>query len=136
MGIRRSSARIAFSSEIDLLMYSTFAVQSGEGARQQRLALVLPYVLLWSNRAVIHLDRDDSWTNPPPSGWKGPRSPNAPGTIASSLSLRRCEDSGLLFLAEFLESGIGPQRVPEWIEPKKGRRNRCLDVKPTIVWRL
>ena len=52
------------SSEIDLLMYSTFAVQSGESARQQRLALVLPYVLLWSNRAVIHLDRDDSWTNP------------------------------------------------------------------------
>jgi hypothetical protein len=23
----------------------------------------LPYVLLWSNRAVIHLDRDDSWIN-------------------------------------------------------------------------
>jgi hypothetical protein len=46
-------------------MYSTFAVQSGESARQQRLALVLPYVLLWSNRAVIHLDRDDSWINPP-----------------------------------------------------------------------
>jgi hypothetical protein len=55
------------SSEIDLLMYSTFAVQSGESARQQRLAIVLPYVLLWSNRAVIHLDRDDSWTNPRPS---------------------------------------------------------------------
>ena len=52
------------SSEIDLLMYSTFAVQSGESARQQRLALVLPYVLLWSNRAVIHLDRDDSRDNP------------------------------------------------------------------------
>ena len=52
------------SSEIDLLMYSTFAVQSGESARQQRLALVLPYVLLWSNRAVIHLENDDSWTNP------------------------------------------------------------------------
>ena len=53
------------SSEIDLLMYSTFAVQSGESARQQRLALVLPYVLLWSNRAVIHLENDDSWINPP-----------------------------------------------------------------------
>jgi hypothetical protein len=64
MGIRKSSARIAFRSEIDLLMYSTFAVQSGESARQQRLALVLSYVLLWSNRAVIHLDRDDSWINP------------------------------------------------------------------------
>jgi hypothetical protein len=73
MGIRRSSAHIAFSSEIDLLMYSTFAVQSGESARQQRLALVLPYVLLWSNRAVIHLDRDDSWINRRHrSGWEGP----------------------------------------------------------------
>ena len=29
----------------------------------------------------------------------------------------------LLFLAEFLESGIGAQRVPDRIEPKKGRRN-------------
>jgi hypothetical protein len=48
------------SSEIDLLMYSTFAVQSDESARQQRLALVLPYVVLWSNRAVIHLENDDS----------------------------------------------------------------------------
>ena len=55
------------SSEIDLLMYSTSAVQSGESARQQRLALVLPYVLLWSNRAVIHLENDDSWINPRPS---------------------------------------------------------------------
>jgi hypothetical protein len=59
------------SSEIDLLMYSTFAVQSGESARQQRLALVLPYVLLWSNRAVIHLDRDDSWTNRPQAQPRG-----------------------------------------------------------------
>ena len=48
------------SSEIELLMYSTFAVQSGESARQQRLALVLPYVLWWSNRAVIHLEDNDS----------------------------------------------------------------------------
>jgi hypothetical protein len=55
---------LMLSSEIDLLMYSTFAVQSGESARQQRLALALPYVLLWSNRAVIHLENDDSWTNP------------------------------------------------------------------------
>src|SRR6266496_1309904 len=30
--------------------------------------------------------------------------------------------SRLLFLAEFLKSGIGAQRVPERIEPKKGRR--------------
>jgi hypothetical protein len=28
---------------------------------------VLPYVLWWSNRAVIHLENDDSWTNPPSS---------------------------------------------------------------------
>ena len=25
---------------------------------------MLPYVLLWSNTAVIHLENDDSWTNP------------------------------------------------------------------------
>ena len=29
----------------------------------------------------------------------------------------------LLFFAEFLESGIAAQGVPERIEPKKGRRN-------------
>ena len=63
------------SSGIDLLMYSTFAVQSGESARQQRLALVLPYVLLWSNRAVIHLENDNSWTNPPSSEWLGKDAP-------------------------------------------------------------
>ena len=56
------------SSEIDLLMYSTFAVQSDESARQQRLALVLPYVVLWSNRAVIHLEKDDSRNDPTPCG--------------------------------------------------------------------
>ena len=28
--------------------------------------------------------------------------------------------SRLLFLAEFLESGIGAQRIPDWIEFKKG----------------
>jgi hypothetical protein len=32
-------------------------------------------------------------------------------------SQKICADSRLLFLAEFLESGIGAQRVPEWIEP-------------------
>ena len=57
---------LMLSSEIELLMYSTFAVQSGESARQQRLALVLPYVLLWSNRAVIHLANDDSRNDPRP----------------------------------------------------------------------
>jgi hypothetical protein len=53
--------------KIDLLMYSTFAVQSGESARQQRLALVLPYVLLWSIRAVDHLSKNDSRDDPRPS---------------------------------------------------------------------
>jgi alpha-ketoglutarate-dependent taurine dioxygenase len=47
-------------------MYNTFAVQSGESARQQRLAIVLSSFLLWSNRAVIHLENDDSSTNPRP----------------------------------------------------------------------
>jgi len=51
--------------KIDLLMYSTFAVQSGESARQQRVALVLPYVLLWSIRAVDHLSKNDSRDDPP-----------------------------------------------------------------------
>ena len=32
--------------------------------------------------------------------------------------------SRLLFLAEFLESGIAAQRVPERIEPKKGLLRR------------
>jgi len=32
-------------------------------------------------------------------------------------------DSRLLFLAEFLESGIAAQRIPDRIESKKGRRN-------------
>jgi hypothetical protein len=59
------------SSEIALLMYSTSAVQSDESARKQRLALVLPYVLLWSNRAVIHLENDDSRNDPPPRGRLG-----------------------------------------------------------------
>jgi hypothetical protein len=30
----------------------------------------------------------------------------------------------LLFLAEFLEIGIGAQRIPDRIEPEKGRCNR------------
>ena len=38
--------------------------------------------------------------------------------------------SQLLFLAEFLETRIGPQRVPARIEPKKGRR------KGAGFWRL
>ena len=41
----------------------------------------------------------------------------------------------LLFLAEFLESGIGAQRVPDRIEPKKGRRNGRV-VNQAVVGRL
>ena len=44
--------------------------------------------------------------------------------------------SRLFFLAKFLESGIGAQRVPERIEPKKGRGNRCWGVNETTIWRL
>jgi hypothetical protein len=36
---------------------------------------------------------------------------------------RSYRDSVLLFLAQFLETGIGAQRVPDWVEPKKGWRN-------------
>jgi hypothetical protein len=35
-------------------------------------------------------------------------------------------DSRLLFLAEFLESGIAAQRIPDRVEPKKGRRNGAV----------
>ena len=45
------------------------------------------------------------------------------------------QGSRLLFLAEFLESGIGAQRVPDRIESKKSRRNRRA-VKPAHIWRL
>ena len=50
-------------------------------------------------------------------------------SFVTGLALRRLQvgrkssaGSRLLFLAEFLESGIAAQRVPERIEPKKGRR--------------
>src|SRR5438067_12941274 len=43
----------------------------------------------------------------------------------------------LFFLAKFLESGIGAQRIPERIEPKKGRCNGCcFVVNVTKIWRL
>ena len=38
----------------------------------------------------------------------------------------------LLFLAEFLESRIAAQRVPDRIEPKKRRRNRYA-VDPALT---
>jgi len=40
------------------------------------------------------------------------------------------------FLAELLEGGIGAQRVPDWIEPKKGRRDRRWVIKPATIRRL
>jgi hypothetical protein len=39
----------------------------------------------------------------------------------------------LLFLAEFLESGIAAQRIPDGIEPKKGRRDgHSVVIQPSI----
>ena len=46
------------------------------------------------------------------------------------------QGSRLLFLAQFLESGIAAQRVPERIEPKKGWRSGHRAIKPANVWRL
>jgi len=54
-------------------------------------------------------------------------------------SIGRCSrvsGSVLLFLAEFLKSGIGAQRVPDRIEPKKGRRNGRWVIKPATIRRL
>ena len=42
----------------------------------------------------------------------------------------------LLFLAQFLESRFAAQRVPEWVEPKKGWCNRRWPVKAPKIWRL
>ena len=42
----------------------------------------------------------------------------------------------LLFFAEFLECGIGTQRVPNWIQPKKGRCDGRWVIKPTTIRRL
>ena len=49
------------------------------------------------------------------------------GQLRESLLMTEANDEklsrfSLLFLAELLESGIGAQRVPDRIEPKKGRR--------------
>ena len=42
----------------------------------------------------------------------------------------------LLFFAEFLESRIAAQRVPERIEPKERWRNRYRVIKVAIIGRL
>jgi hypothetical protein len=38
----------------------------------------------------------------------------------ATISAKNWAGSRLFFLAEFLESGIGTQRIPDWIEFKKG----------------
>jgi hypothetical protein len=49
------------------------------------------------------------------------------------LSVQSAVKSFLLFLAEFLESGIAAQRVLNGIEPKKGRRDgHSVVIQPTI----
>ena len=62
--------------------------------------------------------------------FKGLRATGVQGSVRLSRS-----DSVLLFLAEFLESRIAAQGVPDWIEPQKGRRNRRA-VKPATIWCL
>ncbi len=46
------------------------------------------------------------------------------------------QDLVLLFLAELLKSWIAAQRVPQRIEPKKGRRNAQLAVPHAMIGRL
>jgi len=46
------------------------------------------------------------------------------------------QDLVLLFLTELLKSRIAAQRVPDRIEPKKGRRNAQLAVPHAIIGRL
>jgi len=58
---------------------------------------------------------------------------STPAVTTSYFSATGC--SRLLFLAQFLKSGIGAQRVPDRIEPNKGRRNGPW-INPAIVGRL
>ena len=46
---------------------------------------------------------------------------NLVADVRESSSAKTSVGSRLLFLAEFLENGIGAQRVPLRIEPEKGR---------------
>ena len=52
---------------------------------------------------------------------------------ANSFSLAKLCGLRLLFLAEFLETRIGAQGIPERVEPKKGRRNGRWVVKPAAI---
>jgi hypothetical protein len=80
---------LMLSSKIGLLMYRTFAFQSGESARQQRLTPVLPSVLLWSNRRADHLSKNDSRDDPPARWglWKDPRGFASPKARPSTAPL-------------------------------------------------
>ena len=44
-------------------------------------------------------------------------------SVQSAVNSISTQHSVLLFLAEFLEGGIAAQRIPDRIEPKKGRRD-------------
>ena len=39
----------------------------------------------------------------------------------------------LFLLAQFLESGIGAQRIPDWVEPEKAGRDRRQPGNPAII---
>jgi hypothetical protein len=54
-------------------------------------------------------------------------------TLERSRGLFRCDR--LLFFAELLKARIAAQWVPDWIEPKKGRRNGRWLVIPARIWR-
>ena len=47
-------------------------------------------------------------------------------SVQSVANFILAQGSRLLFLAEFLESGIAAQRIPDRVEPKKGRRNGAV----------
>ena len=49
------------------------------------------------------------------------------------ISRRTCGALTAAFLAEFLENGIGSQRVPERIEPKEGRGDGRYIVNPAEI---
>ncbi len=51
----------------------------------------------------------------------------------SPLHAASTQDSVLLFLAEFLESGIAAQGIPERIEPKNCVCNRCRAVTIALI---
>jgi hypothetical protein len=77
-----------------------------------------------------------------PIGRPGSGNRQTPYPFVSALSVQSvvnfilAQSSRLLFLAEFLECGIGAQRVPHWIKRKKGGRHGYSIVKPALIWRF